>query len=178
MSTPEERFTALYRRHYDDVDRYVRRRAPDLAVRDVVAEVFLVAWRRPREVPWSNPLPWLYGVARRTLANEVRSTRRSRSLVERVGQVEGNAVRVVADHSADVADRIAVAAAFDALAEADREVLRLVCWEGLSVREAAIAVGCSLPAMTMRLSRARRRFKAALGAPPVPSALPVVGVQL
>jgi RNA polymerase sigma-70 factor (ECF subfamily) len=175
MPTHEERFTALYRRHYDDIDRYVRRRASDLAVRDVVAEVFLVAWRRPREVPWSNPLPWLYGVARRVLANEVRSAQRARSLVERARE---HAVSTVGDHGDAVADRLTVAAAFDSLSEADREALRLIAWEGLSVRDAARAAGCSLPAMSMRLSRARRRLKAALSTVPVSSALPALGVQL
>jgi RNA polymerase sigma-70 factor (ECF subfamily) len=34
---------------------------------DVVAETFLVAWRRLDDVP-ADPLPWLYGVARRVLA--------------------------------------------------------------------------------------------------------------
>lgn len=159
MPTNEARFTAMYERYYDDIDRYVRRRAPDLPVRDVVAEVFLVAWRRPKEVPAANPLPWLYGVARRTLANEVRFARRARSLTERVGS---HADPHVPDHGDGVADRLSVAAAFDVLPEADREALRLVAWEGLSTKDAAKAAGCSLPAMTMRLSRARRRFRAAL----------------
>lgn len=38
---------------------------------DAVAETFLVAWRRLPEVPSGEEArPWLYGVARRTLANQ------------------------------------------------------------------------------------------------------------
>ncbi|MGI8696818.1 MAG: RNA polymerase sigma factor, partial [Mycobacteriales bacterium] len=44
-------FTSLYERHYDDVLRYARRRVDEQTARDVAAETFLVAWRRPRQVP-------------------------------------------------------------------------------------------------------------------------------
>ena len=46
MATAQDRFTRLYEEHYDAVERYVRRRVDDAVVRDVVAEVFLVVWRR------------------------------------------------------------------------------------------------------------------------------------
>ncbi|SCG57442.1 RNA polymerase sigma-70 factor, ECF subfamily [Micromonospora echinaurantiaca] len=154
MPAVEKRFTALYERYYDDVERYVRRRAADIAVRDVVAEVFLVAWRRFGEVP-SEPLPWLYGVARRVLANEIRGLQRGRRLVE---WVAANAVGVVGDHADEVIGRVTVAVAFERLPESDREVLRLVAWEGLGMRDAAAAAGCSMAAFAMRLHRARRRL--------------------
>jgi RNA polymerase sigma factor (sigma-70 family) len=163
MTSADERFTHLYQQHYGDIERYVRRRAPDLAVRDVVAEVFLVVWRRPDQISWTHPLPWLYGVARRVLANELRSVQRARALRERVSaQVVGN----TADHADEIAHRLEIAAAFDSLSAADQEVLRLVAWEGLSGRDAARAAGCSLTALTMRLNRARRRLRAALGTLP------------
>lgn len=159
MATAEERFTVLYERHYDHIERYVRRRAPDAAVRDVVADVFLVVWRRLRDVP-DEPLPWLYGVARRVLANEVRGLQRGRRLVERAGK---HTEDTAADHADDVARRLTVAAAFDRLADSDQEALRLVAWEGLGVRDAAKAAGCSVTAFGMRLHRARRRLRRELG---------------
>ena len=109
--TDEDRFTALYERHFDAIERYVRRRAADVAVGDVVAEVFLVAWRRLEEMP-EEPLPWLYGVARRVLANELRGRDRRERLVERVS---GQASHSEADHADAVASRMSVAAAFDRL---------------------------------------------------------------
>src|SRR5436190_21264833 len=76
-----ERFEALFREHYPDILAYaVRRLADRSAAEEVAAEVFLVAWRRGEDVP-APPLPWLYGVARKVIANSFRSrTRRARLL--------------------------------------------------------------------------------------------------
>ena len=79
---------ALFQRHYRDVATYVRRRAkPDL-VEDVVAETFLVAWRRLDEVP-VDARPWLLGVARKTLATQRRSGARQRSLLTKLEAAPG-----------------------------------------------------------------------------------------
>jgi RNA polymerase sigma-70 factor (ECF subfamily) len=155
MATAEDRFTRLYEEHYTAVERYVRRRIDDAIVRDVVAEVFLVAWRRLRELP-SDPLPWLYGTARHVLANELRGAHRHTRLVVRVA---GHVDAEIRDHADEVAGRVSVAAALDRLSETDAESLRLVAWEGLSMRDAARAAGCSLPAFAMRLHRARARLR-------------------
>lgn len=72
-----EEFSALYREHYGAVLRYCRRRTDEETARDAAAETFLVAWRR-REVVPQDPLPWLYGVARRVLANAARGAGRQR----------------------------------------------------------------------------------------------------
>src|SRR5690349_2297482 len=66
-------FTALYSAHYPQVVRYALRRLadPDTAA-ELAQEVFVVAWRRRVEVP-DRQLPWLYGVARRLLANHWRA---------------------------------------------------------------------------------------------------------
>jgi RNA polymerase sigma-70 factor, ECF subfamily len=62
------------------------RRTDAGAAHDAVAETFLVAWRRFDEVP-RDPLPWLYGVARRVLADQRRAGRRRASLQGRAGSV-------------------------------------------------------------------------------------------
>ena len=160
MSTAEQRFTEMYERHYADVERYVRRRAADVAVRDVVAEVFLVGWRRFDELP-DPALPWLYGVARKILANELRGIERSGRLQARVMSMADPHVR---DYAEDVAGRLAVAAAFDSLPHLDQETLRVIAWEQLSLRDAAKAQGCSVATFGMRLHRARRRLRRALDA--------------
>ena len=158
--TPAEQFTVVFRRHHRDIERFVQRRAPDLAISDVVAEVFLVAWRRFDQVPRRDPLPWLYATARNVLANEVRGAQRVRRLTERIAQDTGASVD--ADHGEYVTDRLALAAAFDRLAESDQEVLRLVAWERLSSRAAARVLGCGVTAFAMRLNRARARLRAEL----------------
>jgi RNA polymerase sigma-70 factor (ECF subfamily) len=63
----QERFERLFREHGDAVYRYAVRRDPG-AAEDVVAEAFLVAWRRLDDVPRGAELPWLLGVARRPSA--------------------------------------------------------------------------------------------------------------
>jgi DNA-directed RNA polymerase specialized sigma24 family protein len=50
ISTQDE-FGTLYEAHFDDVRRFVRRRADPPSVDDVVGETFLIAWRRRRELP-------------------------------------------------------------------------------------------------------------------------------
>ena len=66
-----ERFEQIYEQHRDAVPGFVRRRAPEAVVDDVVADTFVVCLRRIDDVP-ESPLPWLYAVARKTLANERR----------------------------------------------------------------------------------------------------------
>lgn len=148
-----ERFEQIYAEHRDAVRAYVRRRAPVDVVDDVVADVFIVCLRRLDAVP-AQPLPWLYAVARKTLANDRR--RRART---------APADAVVAVDPEPVGDA-ALAAAFARLRERDREVLRLVAWEGLSLREAALVLGCSPVACRVRYHRAKNRLAALLAAAP------------
>src|SRR5437588_9618086 len=68
----ERRFHELYERYREDVTLYVRRRVAADSVEDLVAETFLVCWRKLDEVP-RDALPWLYAVARRLLANHYRA---------------------------------------------------------------------------------------------------------
>jgi RNA polymerase sigma-70 factor (ECF subfamily) len=151
--TPEARFEALYTEHYARVLGYVRRRAPAAASSDIVADVFLVAWRRLERVP-DEPLPWLLGVARRTLANERRGGRRRAALVDSLEQeVRGRDTEMAADEPLQ-----ALADAVDRLREPDRELLRLVAWDGLTTQEAAIVLGTTHAACRVRLHRLRRRL--------------------
>jgi RNA polymerase sigma factor (sigma-70 family) len=143
----EERFRDIYRYHADAVTAYVRRRSAPDAVDDVVADTFLVCWRKLDRVP-DEPLAWLYAVARKTLANHRRAANRQPLPAgggeERdLPQIEGDPV---------------LAHAFSLLSEADREILRLIAWEQLSLRDAATTVGCSYVACRVRFHRARRRL--------------------
>ena len=67
-------FEAVYRATYGQITAYVARRcgsSQDAA--DVVAETYTVAWRRMRELPDGEEATlWLYGVARKVLANHYR----------------------------------------------------------------------------------------------------------
>ena len=85
--TRDERFEGLFRENYAAVRGYALRRATPEAAQDVVAETFLVAWRRLDDVP-DDALPWLYGVARRVLANQRRSASRGAALERRLAGAE------------------------------------------------------------------------------------------
>jgi RNA polymerase sigma-70 factor (ECF subfamily) len=158
-TSDEQRFTELYQRHYAAVDAYVRRRTLSGHVADVVAEVFLVAWRRFAELPEDGVLVWLYAVARRTLANVYRSDKHRLRVSE---WLQAQPQQDSGDHAEGVALRLAVATAFDALCEADQEVLRLALWDEVSAPQGAKILGCGVGAYHVRLHRARRRLKSGL----------------
>jgi RNA polymerase sigma-70 factor (ECF subfamily) len=150
------RFEALFDAHYASILAYAVRRVDAAVAEDVAAETFLVAWRRLDRVP-ADPLPWLYGVARKAIANQRRGIRRRGNLIARLKQDAPHAVTQwdIADR---VAERAGVLAALARLGERDREALRLVAWEGLDNARAARAAGCSTAAFAVRLHRARRRL--------------------
>ena len=146
-----QQFEQIYAEHRDAVRAYVRRRSPEDAVDDIVSETFLVCLRRIDSVP-ENALPWLYAVARKTLANE------RRKLARRAPQ------QAATQGEPEPAGDGALAAAFAGLRERDREVLRLVAWEGLSLRDAATVLGCSAVACRVRYHRAKSRLAVRLEA--------------
>jgi RNA polymerase sigma-70 factor (ECF subfamily) len=161
----EARFAALYRDHSRDVLAYAVRRtqsAEDAA--DVVAETFLVAWRRGSDIPNGDGARlWLYGVARRTLANQRRGERRRARLAARM-RAELPTALAAAMPAPTTTDHH-VLAAIAALGESDREVLLLSAWEQLSPTEIAEVLGISPLAARSRLHRARRRVEAQLRGP-------------
>ncbi|MFC9690729.1 RNA polymerase sigma factor [Kribbella sp. NPDC056951] len=148
------RFEDLFTCHHDDVLRYFVRRLDIRAdAADLVAETFLVAWRRLDDVPEGQILPWLYGVARRVLSNHRRGESRRHGLADRLRDDLRTAVpdpEPVAVEAAEV---------FKQLSDTDREVLSLAAWEGLDTTQLAAALGCSRNAAMVRLHRARRRLE-------------------
>jgi len=153
---PDRRFVALYEAHAGAVLGYARRRIGPEAAEDVLAETFLVAWRRRADVP-ADALPWLYAVAANVLRNRARSERRQAALSARLA-AEGVASALPADDAPDPRLREALAT----LTPIDREALLLTAWEGLSADRAARAAGCSRATFHVRLHRARRRLAHAL----------------
>lgn len=158
----EKRFDTLYRARHGAVLRYASRRTDPDTARDVVAETFLIAWRRIAAVPAddSQVEPWLYAVARRVLANAERSRLRSERVAQRVWQDSRDDFSP--DPAAEISERQRLAQALQRLSEADREALRLIGWEELDIAGAALVMGCSRSAMAVRLHRARRRLDRAL----------------
>lgn len=148
----EARFRRVCEAHTAAVLAYALRRTSRDDAADVVAETFLVAWRRLDDVDERTVLPWLYAVARNVLLSQQRATRRQQAIAERVAAALPEAGEMPS-RSPRVLDALA------ALSEGEREVLMLAAWEELSSSEAARVLGCSATAYRIRLHRARKRLR-------------------
>ncbi len=134
------------------------RRTRSLAdAEDVAAETFTIAWRKIDTVPAAEPLPWLYAVARRVLANHRRGNGRRERLAALL-RVEDVATPIRAGEDRDGPAFAALAS----LSPADQELLRLVAWEELGNQQIAAVLGITPNAVYIRLHRARTRFADAL----------------
>lgn len=152
-------FTALYATHHEHIVQYALRRLadPDGAA-ELAQEVFVVAWRRRAEVP-DRQLPWLYGVARRLLANHRRARRHAPAPLDEERMYAAPGAYGATDRLVDIRRALAT------LSESDQELLRLVGWEELSLAEAASVLGCTRATAAVRLHRARGRLIRALDVP-------------
>lgn len=161
MGRDHEWLEAVFDAHAADVHRYLRRRlvgepSAHSDADDLTAEVFAITWRRRDEVD-DPALAWLYGVARRVLADH-----RRRVVALPVEEIPDPAD---GDDPADlVTDDLGLRQAWRTLGERDREVLLLVAWEGLGEAQIATALGLSLGGASAAVSRARSRLREALAA--------------
>jgi RNA polymerase sigma-70 factor (ECF subfamily) len=169
MSNPQEQFTELWHAEAPRVRAFASRHVGAEAAHDVVAETFLVAWRRWDDLP-TPPIGWLLVTARMVIQNRARTSRRNRALEDRIALLDG-----VAAYAADSADAaLTRREALERLARLDeqhREALLLVSWDGLTNDEAAAVLGIKPATFRRRLSRAR----AALLAPPPPDSADTEG---
>lgn len=160
----EERFRELYDRTYDRVWAFVLRRVPDEdAANDVVAETFLAVWRRIRDVPASprSADAWVFGTARRMLANSWRGSRRRVRLFDRIRQ---RPVDLFLDRPGSDDSNQRVLHAMERLRPGDREILALAFWEDLDSEQIARVLGCTKNAAAIRLTRARQALARAFEA--------------
>lgn len=160
-------FEVLFRAESARVLAYARTRVGADAAEDVLAETFAVAWRRWDGVPFDEPRAWLLAVARRVIANHHRTARRrpgvSLDALTPTGADALLAASVAADHSPlqdFVVRRQDLFRAMDRLRPGDREVLLLATWFDLDSVGLGEVLGCTRPAATVRLHRARRRLRA------------------
>jgi RNA polymerase sigma-70 factor (ECF subfamily) len=158
LKNREQLFRQLFAEHYRDVLRYAIRRIGRDDAEDSTAMVFATAWRRIDELPDDDAaLLWLYGVARRVLANQLRGQRRRQRLLARL--ISQPREVNVASNRRDDATALVVLDALSRLKPADQEVLRLTAWEGLSHAEIGRVLGVLEGTVAVRLHRARRRME-------------------
>lgn len=147
-----------FRRHYDHVYRYVRRRTRDHhRAEDLTQQVFADAVTGLHESP-SPPLAWLYTVAQRRFADEARRDTLARRLGGlRVVPGEGSDSR---EYGADVS--AALRSALDRLPSGQREVVVLKLLRGARFAEIGEQLGISTEAAKMRFVRALEALRSEL----------------
>jgi RNA polymerase sigma-70 factor, ECF subfamily len=160
-------FGAFVRRHEAAVYRYTRALTDDTdRAADAQQETFIAAWRAASTFRGAGSArPWLLRIARRRVFRQYR--RRSG---EPATHVPLEDLARMAGWGDPVAERIedrldaraSVAAGFERLSPADREILVLRDLEEWSGDETAQLLGISVAAEKSRLHRARLRFMAAL----------------
>ncbi|PZF84238.1 RNA polymerase sigma factor [Jiangella anatolica] len=166
-SAPAAAFTALYDTAYADLLRFAQRRVDPAYAEDVVAEAFLVAWRRLDALPprADDARAWLFGIARHVILNAHRSARRQQALAVRLADPPA----AVAGADDDLlAQQIDLSRAWRRLPDTHQEALALAVLDGLDAPRAAAVLGITPVAFRLRLSRARRALRRALDHPSVP----------
>jgi RNA polymerase sigma factor (sigma-70 family) len=155
------RWEGLYTAYADQVFAYASRRVGGEDASDVVAETFLVAWRRVDDVP-DDALPWLYAAARNVINNARRAESRRGALRSRLAIAE----RLGADDDPTpvIESRTDIVAAMELLPAPEREALILVGWGDLEPRLAAAFLGCSPGTFAVRVHRGRRHLMEILAA--------------
>lgn len=153
-------FESLYRGHVNRVWAYAARRVPDPD--DVVAEVFITAWRHRHQLP-DPPIGWLLRTAHHHVLHAHRASTRQTRLAERVA---GGAPTATGDPADAVTARLdardRVTRALDLLRPTDRDLLTLTAWDQLASADLATVLDCTPLAARVRLHRARRRLAVVL----------------
>jgi RNA polymerase sigma factor (sigma-70 family) len=162
-----EWFAELFERHHRRIHRYAARRLGAQTADDIVAETFLVAFRRRGSYDLGQEFarPWLYGIATTLIARHKRAEERFYRALQRTGVdplPEPLADSVVTRIAAQDAER-RLAGGLAALSRGDRDVLLLVAWGDLTYEETARALEVPVGTVRSRLHRARRKVRAALG---------------
>lgn len=142
-----------------DLLAYFMRRVEDPAdAADLLSETFLVIARRPSAIP-SDPYEarlWAFGVARRTLSTGRRAAIRRTALIERL---RGEA-RLSSPPLDETYERLHLALA--GLDPLDREIIRLVHWDGFSQVDVARILRKPAGTVSSRYTRARAQLRTAL----------------
>lgn len=172
-SRPPDRvdaFRSLYESSYGDLLRFVQRRSEATNAEDVVAEAFLVVWRRFAEAPANenDARAWVFGITRNLLLNARRGEQRRQALGIRLADVSSDLFS--ASHADLVGSRIDLSRAWALLSEVHQETLGLAIFENMPAPQAAQVLGISPVAFRLRLTRARRALRLLLDHLPHPAA--------
>ncbi|MEU9373480.1 sigma-70 family RNA polymerase sigma factor [Streptomyces sp. NPDC048255] len=159
----QQLFAEIYDAHAQAVYAHAVRMTSDRAgAEDIVSLTFLEAWRLRETLDGvTSHRAWLLGVAGNVIRNTRRAARRHSDAMARLprSEVIPDPADAVVSRIADTARASAALAALDQLRRADREVIVLSVWAGLSHAEVAEACGTKEATVRSRLSRARSRLR-------------------
>ncbi|MFE5839326.1 RNA polymerase sigma factor [Arthrobacter sp. NPDC056493] len=157
-------FGYLFDRHRDRVLHHVLKVVGSNHAEDITAVVFYEAWRRREYVRIVNGsiVPWLLVTANNTIRNHTRQRRRYKAFLDQLPlpAMGGDVAEDFAEFSERDEQATVLRAAFSRLKPQDRDVLTLCVVEGLSVRQAAAALGIAEGTVKSRLHRAKTRLGA------------------
>lgn len=148
-------FVVIFERHFEAVNRYLRRRVRADLADDLTAETFVRAFqhRRRYRALRSSARPWLFGIAMNLVREHVRHEQRelrafARTCIDPVDEVA-------------LPDRAAgkIAGALGSLNDGERDVLLLYAWADLDYDEIAEALAIPGGTVRSRLHRARGKLR-------------------
>lgn len=157
----EEQFSELFRQLHTELRTYLVRRLDLDLIDDVIAETFLVVWRRWADLPedLSGRRAWVYGILRNKVLQATDTLNRQLRLTHRAASV------LDAEAALDPADLEALHEArrlLNLLPPGERDALSLMVVAGLTSAETATVLGCSVSSVTTRVARARKRLRTIL----------------
>jgi RNA polymerase sigma factor (sigma-70 family) len=156
------RFRDVFERHYDDVRRYLQRRAGLDTGEDLAAQTFEEAFRaRSRFDPaFTDARPWLMGIATNLLRHHYRAEAARLRTLERATSMAATAAEDDPDARMDArAAAPFIASALLEMGQGERDVLLLYGWAELSYSEIAFALQVPIGTVRSRLHRTRRRLR-------------------
>ena len=127
-------FRDLYRNYYKDLLAYSWRRTNQTTAEDIVADTFLIAWKKRVEIPEGNERIWLFGVARNLILNNARASQRKNALLQKL-RYQPSSDQTTSDTTNNIDDQSSseLLAALNQLPPFEKEILMLICWEGFFV---------------------------------------------
>ncbi|MFC0435106.1 RNA polymerase sigma factor [Kutzneria buriramensis] len=164
-SRDEQALHDLYRRRSRELLAYLIGLCPDEQIaQELLQDTMLKVWHHAKDFrAESSVRTWLYAIARRTARDFLRASRPTSVSDERLVDEAGSRVDEPEAVVLARADAESVIAGFAALSALHREVLLLVAYRGLSVRETAQVLGIAEGTVKSRLHHARQALTAQLG---------------
>ena len=162
----QEAFSRFYDAFAGTAFRLIRRVLRDPApAEDVLQEVFWQVWQDARlyDARRGSPLGWLLMRAKARAIDRLRSIRRrEKTFVMPVDEARAPASDAGADNPGAAEDRGVVESALDRLPDAQRRVIELAFYEGLTQTEIATRLGQPLGTVKTRARLGLERLRGAL----------------